>query len=41
MKRRSFVKKLGLSTAAATVGSIIQAPNIHASKRIRWRMVTT
>ncbi len=39
MKRRSFIKKVGLGAAAA--GAVLSAPAVHAQKRFRWRVVTT
>jgi TRAP-type mannitol/chloroaromatic compound transport system substrate-binding protein len=41
MKRRSFLKKAGLATAAATAATAVQAPAVIAQKKYRWKMVTT
>lgn len=42
MKRRDFLKKAGVATAAATAATAISAPAVHAKgKKIKWKMVTT
>ncbi len=41
MKRRDFLKKVGVGTAAAAAASTLGAPAVHASKTIKWKMVTT
>jgi len=42
MERRQFLQKAAIgSVAAVTAGSVIQAPAVHAKKKVRWRMVTT
>jgi len=41
MKRRDFLKKAGLGTAAAVASTAVNAPAILAKKSYRWKMVTT
>jgi len=41
MKRRDFLKKVGLGTAAAVGASTLAAPAVIAQKKYQWRMVTT
>jgi len=41
MKRRDFLKKAGLGTAAAVASTAVNAPAILAKKTYRWKMVTT
>ncbi len=41
MKRRDFLKKVGLGTAAAVGASALAAPAVIAQKKYQWRMVTT
>ena len=40
MKRRDFIKKAGLGTAAVAA-SAVSAPAVIAKKTYRWKMVTT
>ena len=41
MKRRDFLKKAGVGTAAAVATTAVNAPAILAKKTYRWKMVTT
>ena len=41
MKRRDFLKKAGLGTAAAVASTAVYAPAILAKKTYNWKMVTT
>lgn len=41
MKRRDFLKKAGIGTAAAVATTAINAPAVLAKKSIKWKMVTT
>ena len=41
MKRRDFLKKAGMGTAAAVATTAVNAPAILAKKTYRWKMVTT
>lgn len=41
MKRREFLKKAGIGTAAAVAAGAVHAPAVIAQKKYRWRMVTT
>jgi TRAP-type mannitol/chloroaromatic compound transport system substrate-binding protein len=41
MKRRDFLKKVGIGTAAAVGASAVSAPAVHAQKKFQWKMVTT
>ena len=41
MKRRDFLKKAGIGTAAAVAATAVNAPAVIAQKKYRWRMVTT
>jgi len=41
VKRRDFLKKAGLGTAAAATAGAIQAPAVHAQQKFNWKMVTT
>ncbi len=41
MKRRDFLKKVGIGTAAAAATSVIGAPAVIAQKKYQWKMVTT
>ena len=41
MKRRDFLKKAGLGTAAVVASTAVNAPAILAKKTYRWKMVTT
>jgi TRAP-type mannitol/chloroaromatic compound transport system substrate-binding protein len=41
MKRRDFLKKAGLGTAAAVAATAVNAPNVIAQKTYSWKMVTT
>jgi TRAP-type mannitol/chloroaromatic compound transport system substrate-binding protein len=41
VRRRDFIKKSVLTTAAAGAAFSIGAPAVHAKKNFRWRMVTT
>ncbi len=41
MKRRDFLKKVGIGTAAAAATSAIGAPAVIAQKKYQWKMVTT
>jgi len=40
MKRRDFIKKTGIG-AAAVAATAVNAPNVIAQKKYRWKMVTT
>jgi TRAP-type mannitol/chloroaromatic compound transport system substrate-binding protein len=40
MKRRDFIKKAGIGTAAAVAATAVKAPYVIAKKKIRWRMQT-
>ena len=40
MKRRDFLKKVGVGTAVAGT-AVVAAPAVHAQKTRRWKMVTT
>ena len=42
MKRREFIKKAGVGTAAAVAATAVNAPFVHASKKttIKWRLQT-
>jgi TRAP-type mannitol/chloroaromatic compound transport system substrate-binding protein len=40
MKRRDFIRQTTL-TGAAVGSSLLAAPVVHASGKIRWKMVTT
>jgi TRAP-type mannitol/chloroaromatic compound transport system substrate-binding protein len=41
MKRRDFLKKVGMGTAAAVGASALAAPAVIAQKKYQWKMVTT
>ena len=41
MKRRDFLKKAGIGTAAAVAATAVHAPAVIAEKKYRWKMVTT
>lgn len=41
MKRRDFLKKVGVGTAAAVGASALSAPAVIAQKKYQWKMVTT
>ena len=42
MERRQFLQKAAVGTVAAvTAGGIVNAPAVHAQKKIKWKMVTT
>jgi TRAP-type mannitol/chloroaromatic compound transport system substrate-binding protein len=41
MKRRDFLKKAGMGTAAAVAASAVSAPHVLAQKTYNWKMVTT
>ncbi|WP_041223523.1 TRAP transporter substrate-binding protein [Deferribacter desulfuricans] len=41
MKRREFLKKAAVTTAAAGAALSFGAPAVHAKKRYLWKMVTT
>jgi len=41
MKRRDFLKKVGIGTAAAVGASALSAPAVIAQKKYQWKMVTT
>ena len=41
MKRREFLKKVGIGAAAAAATSAIGAPAVIAQKKYQWKMVTT
>ena len=41
MKRRDFLKKAGVGTAAAVAATTLNAPAVIAQKKYRWKMVTT
>jgi TRAP-type mannitol/chloroaromatic compound transport system substrate-binding protein len=41
MKRRDFLKKAGVGAAAAAAATTVNAPFVHAKKKIKWKMVTT
>ena len=41
MKRRDFLKKVGIGTAAAVGASTLSAPAVIAQKKYQWKMVTT
>lgn len=41
MERRDFLQKAALGTAAVAAGTLAKAPAVHASKTIKWKMVTT
>jgi TRAP-type mannitol/chloroaromatic compound transport system substrate-binding protein len=41
MKRRDFLKKVGIGTAAAVGTSALGAPAVIAQKKYQWKMVTT
>ena len=40
MKRRSFIKKAGVGTAAAAATATLGAPHVKAQKAIKWRLQT-
>ena len=42
LKRREFIKKAGIGTAAAVAATTISAPYVHAAKKttIKWRLQT-
>ena len=40
MKRRSFIKKAGVGTAAAAATATLGAPYVKAQKQIKWRLQT-
>lgn len=40
MKRRDFIRQTAL-TGAAVGSSLVAAPAVHASDKVRWKMVTT
>jgi TRAP-type mannitol/chloroaromatic compound transport system substrate-binding protein len=41
MKRRDFLKKAGIGTAAAVTATTVSAPYVRAQKTYNWKMVTT
>jgi TRAP-type mannitol/chloroaromatic compound transport system substrate-binding protein len=41
MKRRDFIKKIGLGAAAATAAGLTSVPMARAKTKINWKMVTT
>jgi TRAP-type mannitol/chloroaromatic compound transport system substrate-binding protein len=41
MKRRDFLKKAGMGTAAVVASTAVNAPAVLAKKSYRWKMVTT
>ncbi len=41
MKRRDFLKKAGMGTAAVVASTAVNAPAVLAKKNYRWKMVTT
>ncbi|MEE8397541.1 MAG: TRAP transporter substrate-binding protein [Desulfobacterales bacterium] len=41
MKRREFIKKVGIGAAAAVSTTVVNAPTVIAQKHYRWRMVTS
>jgi len=41
MKRRDFLKKAGIGTAAAVAATAVNAPAVIAEQKYRWKMVTT
>ena len=41
LKRRDFLKKAGLGTAAAVASTAVNAPAVLAKKTYNWKMVTT
>ena len=41
MKRRDFLKKAGIGTAAAVATAAVNAPAVLAKKNYKWKMVTT
>ena len=41
MKRRDFLKKAGMGTAAVVASTAVNAPAVLAQKSYRWKMVTT
>ena len=41
MKRRDFLKKAGVGTAAAIAATTLNAPAVIAQEKYRWKMVTT
>ena len=41
MRRRDFIAKAGLGAAAATAATVVNAPFVHAKKKVTWKMVTT
>ncbi len=41
MKRRDFIKKVGVGVAAATAATAAKAPYVIAKKKYFWKMVTT
>ena len=40
MKRRSFIKKAGVGTAAVAATATLGAPYVKAQKQIKWRLQT-
>ncbi|AEH45877.1 Extracellular solute-binding protein, family 7 [Thermodesulfatator indicus DSM 15286] len=41
MERRDFLKMAGIALAGTAAGSLIKPINVHAKKRIRWRMASS
>ncbi len=41
MKRRDFIKKVGVGVAAATAATAVKAPYVIAKKKYIWKMCTT